>query len=726
MAIYFDKETKTFYLEGKSTTYAFFINNFGYAEHLYYGKKIHRDYLLFTRYGSTRSFVATLPGLDNRPGINSYSFMNPEISFFGTGDYREPTVHPRFETKDRLIQLHYHSYEILDEKPCISGMPSLDGEQTLVLHLYDEIKEFGADLYYTVYDDCDVIARRIVYINNSDSTVALERAYSFAMSLPSSDYDMISLFGGWACERQVERAALHHGVSSVDSKRATSSATLNPFIAIVDRDTTEKNGNAYGFNLVYSSSYVLKAERASGGEVIVSGGINDFDFEWKLEPGESFETPEIVIAYSSDGIGGMSREFHDAYREHLIPKKHVKSPRPILINNWEATYFNFTTEKICAIADAVEGTGIDTLVLDDAWFGKRNDDTSGLGDWYVNEKKLVGGLDAVINHVHAKGMKFGLWFEPEMISEDSEIFRAHPEYAIGAPDRKRCYSRHQFAMDLTNKEARDYIVDSVNAILKKHKIDYVKWDYNRNVTEFFSGVLEAERQSEFAHRYALGVYDLFDRIVNANPDILFEGCSGGGARFDPAVLAYFPQIWTSDNSDAEDRTRIQYGTSLCYPLSAMSCHVSAVPNHQVGRSTKFDTRGDIAHLGATGYELDTTVFTDENRAQVKAQIQKYKGMEELVLTGDLYRLDDPFNSNYFAFAIVSKDKSTAHLTCYRSLLHCNDHSHRVIMQGLDEKKEYYIPELNIIVHGSTLMSVGIPVPFAKGDFQTKTYTFEEK
>lgn len=726
MSIYFDKETKTFYLEGKSTTYAFFINNFGYAEHLYYGKKIHRDYLLFTRHGSTRSFLATLPGIDNKSGINTYNLMNPEITFFGTGDYREATVHPRFETGDRLTQLHYHSYEILDSKPSMTGMPSLDGRKTLVLHLYDEIKNFGADLYYTVYDDCDVIARRIVYINNSESAIALERAYSFAMCLPSGDYDMISLFGGWASERQVERTPLHHGICSIDSKRAASSAALNPFVAIVDKNATETSGNAYGFNLVYSSSYIIKAERTTGGEVIVSGGINDFDFEWKLGAGESFETPEIVIAYSKNGIGGMSREFHDAYREHLIPKRYAKAPRPVLINNWEGTYFNFNTEKICAIADAVDGTGIDTLVLDDGWFGKRDDDRSGLGDWFVNENKLVGGLDAVINHVHSKGMKFGLWFEPEMISEDSDIFRAHPEYAIGAPDRKRCYSRHEFAMDLTNKEVRDYIVDSVNAILSKHKIDYVKWDYNRNVTEFFSAALDSSRQSEFAHRYALGLYDLFERIVNANPNVFFEGCSGGGARFDPAVLAYFPQIWTSDNSDAEDRTRIQYGTSLCYPLSTMSCHVSAVPNHQVKRVTKFDTRGDIAHLGATGYELDTTVFTDDDRAKVKKQIEKYKAMEELVLEGDLYRLDDPFNSNFFSFAIVSKDKSSAHLTCYRSIYHCNPHVHRVIMQGLDENKEYYIPELNIIVHGSTLMSVGIPVKFPDSDFMTLTYTFEEK
>ena len=726
MAIYFDKSTKTFYLEGKGITYSFFINNYGYAEHLYFGKRIPRDYIIYTRSVGTTSCRATVPGHDDG-GMSSYNEMSPEITFFGTGDYREATVHPSFEVGDRLTELLYAGHEVLDEKPRISGMPSLDGGETLVLHLYDAVKSFGADLYYTVYDDAGVIARRIVYKNDSDSPVVLNRAYSFAIGLPGANYDALSLFGGWARERSPERIALHHGVVSIDSKRATSSATLNPFMAILGKGTTEDEGDAWGFNLVYSSSYVLKAEVACSGETVVLGGINDFDFSWKLDTGATFETPEVVIAYSNDGIGGMSRELHDAYREHLINKRYVKAARPVLINNWEGTYFNFTKEKLCAIADAVAGTGIDTLVLDDGWFGKRDNDRSGLGDWFVNEKKLVGGLDAVIEHVHSLGMRFGLWFEPEMISPDSDIYRAHPEYAISAPDRPNCYSRHQLMMDLTRSDVRDYIVNSVNAIIRSHKIDYVKWDYNRNVTEFFSrGDIPADQQSEFAHRYALGLYDICERIVSANPEVFFEGCSGGGARFDPAMLYYFPQIWTSDDSDAEERTRIQYGTSIAYPLSSMSCHVSAVPNHQVQRVTKMKTRGDIAHLGATGYELDTTAFTDEDRATVAAQIKDYKRMQHLVLDSDLYRIENPFESNYFGFALVSKDKSEAHLTLYRSLYHANPHTYRLIMKGLDRSKLYYIPERGLMVHGATLMSVGLPISFPNHDFGTLTLTFEEK
>ncbi|MBQ8381330.1 MAG: alpha-galactosidase [Clostridia bacterium] len=724
MAIYIDKESKTFYLEGENSTYSFFINSFGYPEHLYWGKKIHRDYLLMARSGGARSCEAKVPGTNE--GGSTYNHMLPEISYFGTGDYREPTVHPVFEDGSRVTELLYSGYDILPEKPRISSMPSMSGGETLVIYLYDTIRDFGAELYYTAYPDSDVISRRIIYKNESNKKIKLDRAYSFALALPKGDYDALTLFGGWANERNPERTPLHHGVFSIDSKRATSSATLNPFMAVMERGASEDRGNVYGFNLIYSSSYALKAEGASGGHFVVSGGINDFDFSWLLSPGESFETPEAVLSFSAEGLGGMSRSFHRAYREHLINKRYVKALRPVLINNWEATYFEFTFEKLAAIVDSIEGTGIDTFVLDDGWFGKRDDDNSGLGDWVVNEAKLSGGLDRLIDYVHSKGLKFGLWFEPEMISEDSDIFRAHPDYAIGIPDRPRCYSRNQYAMDLTREDVRDYIVDSINAILKKHDIDYVKWDYNRNVTEFFSEGRDPDRQLEFSHRYALGLYDICDRIVLANPDIFFEGCSGGGARFDPAILYYFPQIWTSDDSDAEERTHIQWGTSYAYPLSAMACHVSAVPNHQVRRVTPMRTRADIAHLGATGYELDTTVFTDKDRDEVKRQVAEYHKMEDLVLDGDLYRIEDPTKTNFFSFAIVSPDKSRAHLTCYRSKGQPNPEPHIVKMAGLDENKLYFIPELNLMLHGSTLMNVGFAVNFNKGDFMTRTFNFEEK
>ena len=724
MAIVFNEKTKTFYLDGKDFTYAFKINEYDYAEHLYFGKKIDHDDLSHIGQWGRGSCRASMPGI--KDASSSYTNVMPEISFYGTGDYREPCVLVENKLGDRLCQLHYVSFEILSEKPKMKGMPSLSGGETLVLHLIDKITNFGADLYYTVYDDASVISRRIVYKNGAKDKVVLKRAYSFTLAFENQEFDIITLHGGWASERNIQKTSLLHGVVSVDSKRTTSSSTLNPFMALTSKNADEDNGTAIGVNLVYSSSDVLKAEGSFEGRTIVTGGVNDFDFSYKLNSGEEFETPEVVIAYSSEGLGGMSRAFHDVYRNHLINPRFVKKPRPIVINNWEGTYFNFTVDKLKAIADGVKGTGIDTFVLDDGWFGKRDNDTSGLGDWVVNEKKLEGGLKSIIDHVHSLGMKFGLWFEPEMISEDSDLFGAHPDYAIGVPNRPRCYSRNQYMLDLTRKDVRDYIVNAVNSVLKENEIDYVKWDYNRNVTESFSQGLDADRQSEFAYRYALGLYDICERIVNANPDVFFEGCAGGGGRFDPAMLHYFPQIWTSDDTDANERTLIQYGTSMVYPLSSMSCHVSQVPNHQTGRITEMKSRADIAHLGSTGYELDASYFTDEDRKLVKEQIEEYKKMQSLVSEGDLYRVENPYESNFFGFCIVSKDKSHAHLTMFKRLCGVNNETKVIYPKGLCENKKYYIKELDMTLSGNTIMNVGFVPNFPRGDFQTLTYTFEEK
>ncbi len=725
MAIIFDKQTSTFYLEGKSYTYAFFINGRGYAEHLYFGNKIGRDPLFFSRLcDGAKSFAAYTS--DKNGKSYSYNSLKAEITFFGNSDYREPTVCVEAENGDRLTELLYSSHTILKEKPQISAMPSLDGGETLVLTLEDKIGGLAADLYYTVYEDTDVIARRIVYRNIGQKKLKLDRAYSFCLPIVGHDYDVLTLRGSWARERTPQYTPVHIGVCSIDSKRSSSSAVLNPFMALCEKGTTENHGEVFGVSLVYSSSFVLKAEAVENGVLNILGGINDFGFSWTLDVGCELESPEAVIAYSAEGLGGMSRAFHDAFRDHLINKRFVKKSRPVVINNWEGTYFNFDNEKLKAIASAVANTGIDTFVLDDGWFGKRNDDRSGLGDWFVNTEKLEGGLKAIIDHVHSLGMRFGLWFEPEMISEDSEIFRAHPDYAIGVPGRERCYSRYQYMMDITRPDVRDYIVESVTRVLRENEIDYVKWDYNRNVTEFYSLSLPADRQGEFSHRYALGLYELCERIVEANPKVFFEGCSGGGSRFDPAMLKYFSQIWTSDDSDAEERTRIQYGTSIVYPLSSMSCHVSVTPNHQTGREAPMKTRADIAHLGATGYELDTSAFNDEDRVLVKAQIDEYKEMESLVLEGDLYRLLNPFDGEFFAFMLVSKDKSRAEMTIYRRMGRPNESILPVKPLGLDSKKQYYVPELGVIVSGSTLMNVGIIPKLPKEDFVSYKLHFEEK
>ncbi len=725
MGIFYQKETKTFYLDGKGYSYVFKVNEYGVLEHLYFGKTIAHDDVSYIRDRGTNSTEATIPGIDD--GDAFYNRFMPEVAFFGTGDYREPCFMVRSNLGDRLVQPHYHSHEILETKPQIDGMPSMSGEQTLVVHLKDEIIGLELDVYYTPYCDAGVISRRIIYKNMSNDTLELLRAYSFTLNLARNDYSVMSLYGGWASERNIETIPMHRGVVSIDSKRTTSSATLNPFVALISPNATEETGSVYGVNLVYSSSFALKVEGTHQGRTLVTGGINDFDFAWKLESGETLETPEAVIAYSSEGIGGMSRAFHDAYREHIINPRYVKKPRPVVINNWEATYFNFDVPKLKKIIDGVKGTGIDTFVLDDGWFGDRNSDRSALGDWVVNEDKLEGPLKNIIDYAHQNGLKFGLWFEPEMVSEDSDLFRAHPDWAIGVPNRKRCYSRHQYMLDLTRSEVRDYIVNSVNKVIRENEIDYVKWDYNRNVTDSYSIELPADRQMEFAHRYALGVYDLFERIVNANPDVIFEGCAGGGGRFDAGVLHYFPQIWTSDDTDAEERTRIQYGTSIVYPLSSMSCHFSVVPNHQTGRIIREKTRADIARLGAYGYELDSSKFTDADREMVAKQVDEYKAMQSLVLKGDLYRFENPYESNYFGFTLVSKDKSHAHITFYSRINRPNSEPKFIYPTGLDENKKYYIKELDTALYGSTIMNVGLKPELARncGDFVSNTYSLSE-
>ncbi len=723
MSIIFNEQNKTFYLNGKGYSYVFRINDVGYPEQLHFGAPIPCEDVTFVRSFGGRSMVASPAGVDN--GKLSYHHTLPEIAFYGSGDFREPTFLVQSERGDRLCDLEYIGYDVLEQKPDITGMPSLDGGQTLILHLKDKFGDMLVDLYYTVYEDVSVITRRIVYKNGGKAPVKLERAYSFTLGMHGTDYDIMTFPGNWMDERTPETRPLGHGVISADSKRASSSSTMNPAMAILPRGTTEQYGEAYGVCLVYSSSFVLKAEGASTGDSLIMGGINDFDFSWKLDGGESFETPEVVIAYSSDGIGGMSRAFHDAFREHIINKRYVKQPRPVLINNWEATYFNFDNDKLRAIVDSVQGTGIDTLVLDDGWFGRRSGDNDGLGDWYVNEQKLEGGLDAIIEHTHSKGMKFGLWFEPEMVNELSDLYIAHPDYAIGIPGRPKSYSRHQFCLDLTRKDVRDCIVEMINKVLREHKIDYVKWDYNRNVTDTFSVGTEPERQAEFAHRYALGLYDICERIINGNPDIFFEGCSSGGGRFDPAMMYYFPQIWTSDNSDAEARTKIQYGTSIIYPLSSMSCHVSAVPNHQNNRVTPMKTRADIAHLGATGYELDTTKFTDEDRETVKAQVEEFRAMQDIILEGDLYRIENPFEGNYFSEIVVTKDKTRAAFCVYRRNSQANEYTKRIRLAGLDKDKMYHIDKLGITVSGASLMNVGIAPNLKVADFISEMYLLTE-
>ena len=718
--IYFEKENQTFYLESKDVTYAFRVHELGFLNHLYYGKRIPREDLAFSVFQADRGHGTGLPYGTRRDSLDVY---HNECPTFGRSDYRESMLAFDFNGI-RVTDLIYDGYTVYETKPNLEGMPSVKGGQTLAVSLKDKVHNAKVVLYYTVFEDLPVILRHTEIYNEGGTSFTLDRAFSCCVDYPDKNWEAITLPGAHLRERVMERTKLSHGTFTVDSCRGVSSSQMNPFIALVRKDTNESQGEVYSYNLVYSGNFAFKAHVGQNDEVRLVGGLNDYDFSWEVKPNEKFVTPEVVMVYSNEGLGGMSRAFHDLYRNYLINDRFVKKARPIVINNWEATYFDFNTEKLCNIIDSVVGTGIDTFVLDDGWFGVRNDDTSGLGDWFVNLDKLPQGLTPIIDHAHKNGLKFGLWFEPEMVNGNSDLYRAHPDWIIHADGIDACVGRDQYVLDLTREEVRDYIVESISKILRENAIDYVKWDMNRALTDNYSAWL-GKNGKEFAHRYVLGLYEICERIVNGFPHIFFEGCASGGCRFDPAMLYYFPQIWTSDDSDAYMRTFIQYGTSLCYPLSAQSCHVSVCPNHQSGRVTPFDARADIAHLGATGYELDTTKLSQEDLLKVKEQVEKYKGMEDLVLNGDLYRLNNPLEENLFAEMLVAKDKSEAHITIMRPLCRPNGECIRIYPKGLEENTIYSIAEANVTKTGATLMNVGLIIDFPLGDFQTRTFTLQK-
>ena len=718
--IFFDECSKTFFLESRNLTYAFCISEFGFLQHLYYGKRIDRESLSHTVFRVDRGHGSNIAGAWRDHSLNVYA---NECPTFGRSDYRESILSFDFQGV-RVSDWEYDGHQVLARKPALHGMPSVRGGETLLVWLKDALHQVRVGLYYTVFEDLPAILRHTEIVIQGDSPFILDRAYSFAVDMPDKNWEMISLPGAHLRERFMDRTPLTYGTHVLDSNRGVSSGQMNPFMAIVRKNTDEEQGEAYGYNLIYSGDFAFRTQIEQNDELRLVGGMNDFDFSWEVKSGETFVTPEAVMVYSDQGLGGMSRAFHDLYRGYLINPRFVNTHRPIVINNWEATYMDFNTQKLCDIIDNVQGTGIDTFVLDDGWFGDRNNDRKALGDWVVNEKKV--DMKAVADYAHQHNMMFGLWFEPEMVNEDSDCYRQHPDWAIQVPGLKPCTGRDQLVLDLSREEVRDYIVDSVSAILRRYPIDYVKWDMNRTLTDNYSAWL-GKNGKELHHRYVLGLYDICERIVNGFPEILFEGCASGGCRFDGGILYYFPQIWTSDDSDAYMRTIIQYGTSMCYPLSAQSCHVSAVPNHQCGRITPFASRSDIAHLGATGYELDTTKLPKEELAQIQGQVAQYLQMEDLVLHGDLYRLNNPLEENLFAEMLVAKDKSKGHLTVMVPIFVPNGKAVRIYPKGLDENAQYHIPELNRTVSGRNLARVGILVnlPWAGGDFLTRTYHFEK-
>ena len=708
--IYYNSQTKSFLLSGKNYSYGMYINRAGLLQHLYWGKKIG---------AADAAFLVAAHGLPASPNPDDYNKeiatdgMPAECGSFGRGDFRPATVVVRRKDGAAMSRFRYVSHKIVKGALHLQGMPcARKADETLILTLKDDFSDIELDLNYSVSEDSDVLVRSAVIRNAGKESAEIAKAFSFCTELPDTrgTYSALRLAGSWARERTPVITPLAEGTLRIESARGYSSHQMNPFLAVLSEGCGEESGECYGFNLLYSGSFAITADVSHNKSIRVQGGINDFLFGWQLQGGETFATPQAALCYSAEGTGGMSRAYHDFFREYIIDPKRVYMRRSVVINNWEATYFDFDNEKLFSIIDEAAKLGMDTFVLDDGWFGKRDGDASGLGDWFVNERKLKGGLKAVIRHCKEKGLKFGLWFEPEMVSEDSDLYRAHPDWAIGKAGAEPCRSRNQLVLDFTRKEVVDYIFETVSKILRENEISYVKWDKNRDITENYTANLPADRQGEFWHRYTLGFYDLAKRLTESFPNVFFEGCAGGGGRFDGGALYYFPQIWTSDDTDGLERTKIQWGTSVCYPVSAMSCHVSACPNHQTGRTTPFATRGAIASLGATGYELDLTKLPEEEKEQVREQIENYKQIDELVLKGDLYRLADPFKGNYFCEMLVSKDKAKAYVVGERFRADPCDHDRVLKLRGLDESKTYTVRELNVTASGAALMGAGLFCP----------------
>ncbi len=716
MSIIYNEKERIFKLDTSGASYIMGIEEkLGHLVHIYYGKKL-------------RGMGSPVPLPVINP-VNKLWFMdgNPmEYPAKGCGDFRQHCI--EIETKEGYTALEpvYVSHSIYEGKPKLKGLPATfakdDECSTLEIVLYDKPSKVEVVLLYSVFDKLDVITRSVRVNNKGTDAVYLKKVLSACLDMANQDYEMITLSGAWGRERDIVRRKITRGRNGVYSERGVSGHQENPFMAIVTPETTQSVGEVYAMNFVYSGNHEAVCELTNSNMVRMVMGINPYKFSWKLEKDGEFTAPEVVMVHSSEGLGGMTRTFHDLYRKHLIRGKYCNIKRPVLINNWEATYFNFDTEKLLDIARQASKVGIEMLVVDDGWFGNRYDDNRALGDWFVNEDKIKGGLQYLVSEVNKLGMKFGMWFEPEMVCPDSELFRAHPDWAFSIPGRNAAFQRNQMVLDITRKEVRDYIVESMSKVLKSGNVEYIKWDMNRALTDVASTELPCDRQGEIYHRYVLGVYELQDRITTEFPHILLENCSSGGGRYDPGMLYYSPQIWCSDNAEAIDRLTIQEGTALVYPLSTMGAHVTDCPNHCVGRITPFETRGIVALAGTFGYELDVTKISEEERNMIPHQIAMYHKYNDIVREGDYYRLASySENGVYDSYMVVSKDKSEA-LVTYVSVRTVAGYPDPVIkLAGLVEDKIYHVDVLDRDVPGDVLMNYGLPVLHEHGDYKARLY-----
>lgn len=711
-----------FKLDTPNTSYVIgVVDEERFLGHVYYGRRLNDYHLAHVLRIQESPFVPSRNNRDRGSFLDSFPMEYPAG---GLGDYRESCITIETSGGNMGLSLNYVSHKITLGKPKLSGLPASFGEEDVCSSLEILCKDphtgLQAMLLYTVFEDTDMITRSVKLINAGKEELFVTKAFSACLDMDNRDFEVISLHGSWGRERHIQRVPVSHGKFSVESIRGESSHQDHPFMALTTKGTDQENGEVYAMHFVYSGNFKISVQNDQFDQIRMVLGIHPEGFKWKLMPGEEFQTPEVVITYSAQGLGGMTRSFHDFYRNHLIRGEYKNKKRPILINNWEATYFEFNTDKLIAIAKQASELGIEMLVMDDGWFGNRFDDNRALGDWTVNEEKLHGGLKYLVDEVNKLGMKFGIWFEPEMISPDSELYRAHPDWAIAIPGRKGSLCRNQYVLDLTRREVLDHTYESVAKILRSANIEYVKWDMNRPLSDIGSAYLPPQQMGEFYHRYVLAVYELQNRMMEEFPYLLLENCSGGGARFDPGMLYYGPQIWCSDDADAIERLTIQEGTAMIYPLSTMGAHVSDCPNHTVGRTTPFETRGHVALAGTFGYELDVTRIPQEDREMIPKQVAMYHKYNDLVREGDYYRLAS-YRENHFydCYGVVSKDKKEALYTFVQVLNRPNYHSRRIYFRGLDPDKHYRVEGEEGVYLGDMLMKAGYLISNIWGDYKSR-------
>ncbi|MDT3390947.1 MAG: alpha-galactosidase [Bacillota bacterium] len=731
--IYFRDEEKQFHLSNEKISYIFNVSTDGKLLQLYYGKALPEkdySYLIEMHHRPMTTYR------QEHDLLYSLEHLKQEFPEYGTTDFRHPAISLRQQNGSRITDFTYLKHKITDGKPKLNQLPATYVEdnsesKTLIITLKDDLTNVELELSYTIFSDLPIITRSTRVLNKGTQTQAIENIASLSLDLPDANYDWLQLSGAWGRERAIKERALQQGIQSIESTRGISSHQHNPFVALKRKNADEHQGEVIGTAFVYSGNFLIQAEVDTWDVTRLRVGINPFGFEWQLKSNESFTTPEAVLVYSDQGLNGMSQAFHKLFRKRLARGKWRDQERPVLINNWEATYFDFNEDKLVSIAETAHDVGIELFVLDDGWFGERNNDHAGLGDWSVNKQRLPHGIGSLAARIRKIGLKFGLWFEPEMINKDSQLYRERPDWLIHTPQRQDHHGRNQFVLNFSMPAVVDNIFNQMSAIIDESKLDYIKWDMNRPLTDVYDSHLDFSQQGEVFHRYVLGVYRLYDMLTTKYPNVLFESCSSGGGRFDPGLLYYAPQTWTSDDSDAIERLKIQYGTSMLYPISSMGAHVSIIPNHQTNRLTPLETRGNVAFFGSFGYELDLNQLTDKEINVVKSQVSFYKKYRSVLHNGTFYRLLSPFNNDeQTAWMVVSPDKKIAIVAHYKTLNQVNRSYQRLKLKGLNATFEYEID--NSMYTGCELMNAGLIITDASSgqineqNKRPETYDFDSR